>query len=365
MIAPAPRVAALLQPNYPDKRSCDLADVAAAREHGVAPLLYAALRAARGGATAPPEVMSALARTAREDALLEQLQRADLRSVVRALAGAGVPALLFKGSALAYSVYDEPWHRPRADTDLLVRREDVERVRRVLEAIGYARLPRPSGEFVTHQFTWAGRRDGVEVLYDVHWKISDPQVFAGVLQFGELAERSVAIPALGPEARRIGDADALIVACVHRVAHHYDEPTLIRVCDIDRLARRLSDEDWDLVADTAAARRVRAVCRRGLEIAGALFETPVPSSVLDALNAAAREPSARYLKPALRKIDILRSDLEALPGWRARALLLREHLFPPADFVTASAAPAPSKWLPLLYLKRILRGAAGWFEPLR
>jgi len=43
----------------------------------------------------------------------------ELREVLAALAGAGLPVLLLKGAALAYTLYPEPHLRDRSDTDLL------------------------------------------------------------------------------------------------------------------------------------------------------------------------------------------------------------------------------------------------------
>lgn len=335
--------------------------VDAARRHAVAPLLYAAMRRCELAAT--PEARDALARTAREEALLERVQHDELVAVLESFGDAGVPVVVFKGAALAHSAYDEPWHRPRADTDLLVRREDAARAAAALERLGCRRVPRPSGEYVTHQFTYASGRAEVGALYDVHWKIADPQVFADVLTFDEIAGRARPTPALHG-ALRPCDADALVIACVHRVAHHYDDDLLIRICDVDRIARRLDEAGWAHLVEVARARRVRAVCRRGLMLARTLLATPVPDDVAGTLDGGDDEPSARYLDPGLRKIDVLVSDLRALPGWKSRICLIREHLFPPRQFVEQGERPGWNIRLRFLYLRRIVIGIRRWWRPL-
>lgn len=357
------RLAALIQSTAEsgsgDAWGVDMVD--AARRHGVAPLLYAAMR--RRDLAATTEARDALARTAREEALLERVQHDELVAVLESLADAGVRVVVFKGAALAHSAYDEPWHRSRADTDLLVRREDAARAAAALERFGCRRVPRPSGEYVTHQFTYASAHPGSGALYDVHWKIADPQVFADVLTFDEIAGRAQPTAALNG-ALRPSDADALVIACVHRVAHHYDDDLLIRICDVDRIARRLDGAGWAHVVEVARERRVRAVCRRGIMLAQTFLAAPVPESVVRALDGGADEPSARYLEPGLRKVDILLSDLRALPNWRARICLIREHLFPPGDFVQAGEPPRRDIRLRFLYLRRILIGIRRWWRPL-
>jgi len=334
--------------------------VASATAHNVGALLYVALR----GRAAPASI-EPLARLAREHALMESVQRDDTVRVIDALGAAGISALLFKGTALAYSLYDEPWHRPRADTDVLIRESDAARAARALEDLGYTRVPRPEGQYVTHQFTYVGASGGVATAYDIHWRIADPQVFAGALTFEALQQRAVAVAALGPAARRVSDVDALLIACIHRVAHHYDDDQLIRIVDIDRLARRLTHEDWMLFLEIATTARIRAVCARGVALSQEMLASPVPEWVLAGLTAAGREPSATYLRPGLRKIDILYSDLRALPNTAARVRLLKEHLFPPITVVLAQPRNSSTKLLKIGYLLRIVHGATRWFEPLR
>jgi hypothetical protein len=156
---------------------------------------------------------------------------------------------------------------------------------------------------------------------------------------------------------------ALLVACIHRVAHHHDGLVPLFLADIDRLARRLDAESWSRVSSLAASKRIRRVCARGLELSVDLFGTPVPSEVSRGLAAAGNEPSAAYLREGLRKVDIIVSDMRAL-GWVARARLLREHLLPPPAYVMASYGTTRTALLPALYLHRIASGAFKWFRPL-
>ena len=73
----------------------------------------------------PAGARDEIARLAREEALIEPFRREEVVRVLAALAAAGVPALVFKGTALAYTRYPDPALRPRLDTDLFIRLEDV------------------------------------------------------------------------------------------------------------------------------------------------------------------------------------------------------------------------------------------------
>ena len=335
------------------------------RTHGVGPLVYRAMRDHARLDAQPAAVRDELARLARQEALIEPFRRAETERVLGLLAAEGVPVLVFKGTALAYTCYPDPALRPRLDTDLFIRREDITPVSRVFDRLGYARTLRTSGEHVTHQFTYVGSRHDLQLAFDIHWKLSDPQAFADLFTFEELNRDARSIPALGSHARTPCAEHALLVACAHRVAHHFDQEFLIDLCDIDLLARTLDQSAWRRVASLAAARRLRRVVLRGLQLAADRLGTPIPIDVHAALAAAGEaEPTAAYLVGGLRRVDVLRADLQAL-GWRDRLHLLREHLFPDPTFVLRSFRSTQPAMLPAFYVIRIARGARSWFRPLR
>jgi Uncharacterised nucleotidyltransferase len=343
----------------------DASVVAAAREHGVAPLLYVALRDVGMLANVAPAIRDAFARDAREAMLVDSCRRPHVARLLADLADAGITALVFKGAPLAHTHYEQPWLRLYTDVDLLVRDEDMDAAATRLERIGCVRLPRPHGAHVTHQFTCAGSFGGVTVAYDVHRRIADPHVFADVLPFDDLLRDSIHVPQLGPSVRAPCAVHALAIACIHRVAHHYDADTLFQIVDIDRLARQFEAGDWIRFTALAQAGAIRAVCARGLTLSHAWLGTPLPENVLDALRTNGDERTAAYLRDGFRKVDILASDLNSLPTWRLRVALLREHLFPPADYLLSVSDHNNRATLPFLYARRIVRGARAWFLPLR
>jgi len=337
--------------------------VESARRDDIGPLLYHALRRAGAWDAQPAPCREALATIARNAAAVDAVRLEVDRRVVSALGEAGFQPLLFKGAALAHRCYAESWLRPRVDTDILIPRATADDAAHALERLGLARLPRPTGDYVTHQFTYTATVSGVRSDFDVHWKVSDPHAFADLFAHDELARDAVPVPPLGPSARAIGDAHALLVACCHRVAHHHDELVPLFLADIDRLARRLAAASWSRVSSLAAEKRIARVCARGLSLSTDLFGTPVPPEVSRRLASAGDEPTADYLRNGLRRVDILVADMRAL-GWKARARLLREHVLPAPAYVLAAYGTTQSWLLPALYVHRVARGAFRWFRPL-
>lgn len=358
-------IAALLRGErvaWPDLAASHDAFIAYCDDGDLSGLVHRALSDG-AGAGWPPAVTQPLVARARAAAALELARSDEIRRVLDALAGADVHAVVFKGSALAYSTYPHPALRPRADTDVLIRRGDRDVARDALLGLGYRLLPSGAGDLVFRQFEMQ-RRDEHGLVYaiDLHWQISNQERFASMFDEDELWERSVRVPALGAAARAAGPADALLLSCIHPVMHHRDDERLIWIYDTHLIASSFDDRTWATFTALARAKSIAAICAHGLALAETRFGTIVPAAVTSNLHDAARrhEPSASYLMPRRRWRDEVFANLGALPGWRARLGLLREMAFPPAAYVRRAYALDDSRlgWilLPVLYAHRGIKG---------
>lgn len=313
----------------------------------------------------PARVRALLQEAVRREALIEGVQTASLRAILGALAAAGVHPILLKGVPLAYTCYDEPYHRPRNDLDLMIRKADAPIVRRVMEGAGHRRSASISGERVTHQFQYARQYSaGVVVEYDFHWRLANPALFAGLLSYEDLARDAVAIPALGDQGRGPGPVHALFVACVHRVAHHFDESHLLWLYDIHLVAERLTTDEWREFDRLTSRTATRAICARGLARAEEAFGTRVPPGIAAASATAGWEPSSAFLDGTIRRLDVELSNFKRSVGWRARGQFVRQHLFPEPAYILQTYGVRSRLWLPALYAHRIVRGAVRWLRPL-
>ena len=325
--------------------------------HGVLPLIADCLATVED---VSPELRPRLRLHAARQAASDLMQETEIRSTLAALDRAGIEALLLKGAHLAYACYARPDLRPRLDTDILIPAAAKARVGEILREIGYEASASSGGELVTYQASFVKHRQGLRLhVVDVHWRIANPQVFAGVLSFEELNRDAVAVPLLGPHARGLAPPHALFLACVHRVAHHFDSNRLIWLYDIHLLASALSATEWEHFLSLIEQRRVAAVCRRSLDRAAQCFQTTIPPAAASdpRLRTPSRaEASAVYTRPRRVVHDIV-SDLRALPSWRDRWRLVREHLFPPRQYMREVYSMSKRTPLPWLYASRAVRGA--------
>jgi hypothetical protein len=189
-------------------------------------------------------------------------------------------------------------------------------------------------------------------------------VFATLPAFDELNANAAAVPALGRAARGLAPHAALLLACVHRVAHHFDSRRLIWLYDIHLLASTLSDDEWERFVALAAASDVTVICRQSLLSAKQRLSTPIPDRVLCDPRWSTEphaEPTAAYLTPRSRAEHVL-GELRALPRWRDRVQLVRQHLFPPRRYMREVYAVSSRAPLPILYASRVVRGARRWLE---
>ena len=328
---------------------------AAAHEH-VVPLAARALQT-----IAPSSVHAALLHA---EAAAWSLREAAERQAIAAFldAASGVPLLFFKGASTAYTLYAPASLRMKEDWDVLVAPGAETDAREALSRAGF-HLDRSSKPGRVRMRQHSYRRDvpGSQCIVDLHVRALNPPALAERIAFGDLNQRSVALPALHAAARGLSDDAALVLACVHRLAHHSGEPRLSWDWDVLLLMRRAGMETSETMAALArewgAGRFVAEEVRR----VAARFHTPLDAPLLHAIANLEREPprDAGFARQNRTRAQEFALDWRAL-GWRDRASLVLETLAPDERFLRASTGSRLP--LPLLYVRRIARGARAWFR---
>lgn len=339
--------------------------------HGIRGLILDQIGAARLRDWGWPE---ALIQGLREAALAQaawELRHGQLlRESLAHLTEAGARPLLFKGSALAYGLYTNPATRARGDSDLIVAPSERCAAFAVLEGLSFIPYQGHFAESITSELSftrpdpWCG-----DHCLDLHWRLSNSPVIAGLFSHGELLAHSVPIPALGPQARGAGRPHALAIACVHRLRHavspyyvngvaYLSADRLIWLYDIKLLVESMDEGETAAFIALARERRIQSVCGQGIALAQGWLDARVPAHLTEAFRATpADEPIARYLGAG--PLRTLWMDLEAMAGVANKARYLGQYLFPPRELMDTKYPGARSGWipLPLLHLRRIAGGA--------
>lgn len=344
-----PLVAARLHPP-----AADPASSAAARCHDVEQ------RIQQNAAVAPEPIRRAVRDEALVQAMREKLLRAQLRRVAAALAQPGIDALLMKGTALAYGLYPDPALRPRADTDIVVAPTARAAAQRALHDLGYRRGHGPAGSCVGYQVELSRVDTSGETTLDLHWRVSNAQSFAWLFTHAELAASALPVPALGPQARRLGDAHALAVALLHRAGNNRFVAAgfgdrLIWLYDIHLLAAAIGAEDRAHFRDLVVARRIVAIATEGLRHCAVALGSVPAAELADELEGGPEAASgAAFLHAGRARREWL--ELRAIPTPRARLAYVANRLLPTSDYMRERYPDAAGRALPLLHARRWLEG---------
>ena len=339
-----------------------------ARYHGVLPLVYDRLqREPDSGQGWPQQVLQACHEDALGHAMWELRHRDLLMRVLAQLAKIGVRPVLFKGTALAYSLYPARALRARGDTDLIISPGARRQASAALEALGFTKQLDAGGELVFYQasFIRHDERGGQHTL-DVHWRINNSELLSRLFDYQELFRNARPVPRIGPDALAAGRVDALLLACLHRATHHqapyyvdavayYSGNRLIWLYDIHLLAGGFSHAEWDELIGLAREKGLLAVCLEGLERAQARFHTAIPEPVVAAMRLPGPpEAAARYLGGGVWRQQWM--DFCAIAGTANKMRFLTETAFPPARYIRQKYPQGQSDWLPWLYLRRVSGG---------
>ena len=208
---------------------------------------------------------------------------------------------------------------------------------------------------------------GIEHALDIHWRIANPQVVSQVLTHDELVERSVTVNVQGHPMRVPSAVDSLLMACVHRVAHHPDVEKPIWVHDIHLLATGVSTRlSGRRSSSGQRTDRCARICLQGLRRArGAVSDRAVPVDVLTALRRTHVEERRRSSCAAtcVRSI-VLTADLACAGSARRGTSACGSTVSTRRRTCRRTTASDAGRVLPAYYAMRVLNGMAKWLAGL-
>ena len=327
--------------DLPDEISLDdLIDTAAAE--GVLPLISSRLLS-----RTRIEARETLEHHLRHAIAVEEMWRAETVRVLASLGEREIESIVLKGTALAYSLYEEPHLRPRVDVDILIPEHDLERVRILMSDLGYQERASWAGDL--HQAQTSFQRSvlrGKIVTWDVHWRLSNRYAWSSRFDSNELFEQTRPIPALSSQALGFRAPWSLLHACIHLVGHRPEERRLIWDWDIRLLASALTDaeakEFTKIVRDhglqDAVERATAHVRENGFFL---------PASVLEDGSG-----GGTTLRPTTRRWK----EWRAIPGLKLKSRWLAQLLFPSRNDLQRRYGRTIPAWLYPLYLVRRLIG---------
>lgn len=313
----------------------------------------------------PAPVRSAIQHEATAQAMWDMRHGQIVGDLLSVLAARAVRHVVLKGTALAYSRYDSPHHRARADSDLLVGQGEVAATRSALRELGFT----PSwGEMAdldaAFQEGWGLRHaDGSFHQLDLHWQAINARALRDLMPVGDCLDHAVPLDRLSSDARTLDPPRLLLHTCLHRLMHrtapyvvggkaYYGGERLIWAVDIQKLAAGLDGGKWRRFVDLAVAAEVAPVCLDAFDYAQRTVGIALPADVRRRLADDNSDSAAsRYLLESGRGRRLIH-NLRSGGGVRAALAFARAQIFPPAEVLRAQYPDSAGRPVGLLRLHR-------------
>jgi len=252
--------------------------------HGLIPLLHKNLETACPNEI-PRPYRERLSAAAMNTAARNLLLTTKLLELLALFETNGISVMPYKGPALAIQVYRDLRLRGFIDLDILIRRNDLDRVRDLIATLGY----KPQIEITAAKqraifrsecdqvFT---RRDG-KIILEVHWAITPP-FFSFALDADKLFERNVRMDLLGKDVRVLSLEDLLLILCVNGTKDIWGRLEIS--CCVAELLRDNPQLRWTEMLEEARRLGAERMLLLGLYLARDLFQAPLPQVVTDRLG---------------------------------------------------------------------------------
>jgi len=236
-----------------------------AEQYQLGPLLYHRICALKLEASLPSDAQQRLRHHHLIEAARCLLRERELGTVLRTLNDVGVTPVLFKGAALAYTVYPDPICRPMGDVDLWISQSDMPRAQSALERCGYVQHHKPNRPLALQaqyygeiQMFGTHKHQG---LIELHWGVFPGEWLrrTASVEHDAIWQRLVPVQVAGQAALTLAPEDNLLQLAVHQaVSHQMASPYLRTLVDVVWSARQ-RPVDWNIVVERAQAWNIRTV----------------------------------------------------------------------------------------------------------
>jgi hypothetical protein len=251
--------------------------LAIANWHGVVPLVETAITDL-GRCGVPDEEVSAIQSAFLRLAADSLVYARELARIMACLADWNVPAIAFKGPALAISFYGNIALRKCTDLDVLTALPDIANALEALRSLGYELHPRngfgsPAGLRTEKDYLL---ECAASFKVELHWAAAE-RSFCFRMPFHEIWRRREhvvlfdrRVPAPHPE-------DLLLLLSVHGTRHCWR--ALKWICDLAFVIKQRPDIEWPRVCARAAEARCLRMLLIGLTLSRDLTRVPLPEVV--------------------------------------------------------------------------------------
>jgi hypothetical protein len=203
----------------------------------------------------------------------------ELLNIHRHLQTRGLEVLPYKGPVLAEALYGNVALRQFSDLDLLVRPDDLPRIKTALGELGYEpglRLAQAAERDYLksgYEYTFDGARG--RNLLEIKWQVL-PRFYSVGFDVDKFFERTSTVTIEGQKLRTLCDQDLMLVLCVHAAKHAWKQISWL--CDVAQLARSRS-LDWAALRAEAERLGIARIVAVTFLLAQKLLRSELPEGI--------------------------------------------------------------------------------------
>ena len=312
-----------------------------AETHGVLPLLYRFLSGVKD--SIPRSELLAVEEKYQTNLLKAMFLSRELIRILDCFDSIRAEVLPYKGVALAEGIYGDMALRQAGDIDLLIRQQDLPRVREELGRIGY----KPNLQLSDIEER-AYLKSGYECAFDgaagrnlleVQWAIQ-PRFYSVDYDMDDLFARAVTASVAGRPVKVPSAEDLFLILSVHAAKHVWER--LIWLCDLVRIMN-IPTLDWNWIASEANRIGVARILHVSLLLAERTLNAPIPAKADRCLPP---DPAAKRLTDEIQTYIIgnRRLSVESVDYFRLMMRLRERRADRLRFFGRLAFTPGPSEW---------------------
>jgi len=266
-----------------------------AGRHGLMPLLFHRLNSICHEAV-PSSILSRLKNHFNANLGYNRFLTGELLKLLNLFENHGIPAVPFKGPVLASSIYGDLSLRQFSDLDILIHKQEFNKVKGLLLSHGYLPIyqlnnPQEAASIrLRGQFHFRQEKTGVDL--EMFWEFG-PKGLSFPVNLHHLWKRLEKVSFFGKEILAFSPEDLLHILCFHGYKHAWEG--LGWICDVAGLIRNHREMDWNLVIEEASRLGTERILFLGLYLAKNLLDIDLPDYVLQKVQSDTKIKSLAWM----------------------------------------------------------------------
>ncbi len=314
-------------------------------QNGVGPLIHKNFSSVNNFNLIPKGSLSRLKQTYYRSLSRNMILYEHFRNAVEAFSKEGISVIALKGIFLAETIYKDIGLRQMSDIDLLVKKEDIEKCRKLLLDMGYKYTELYKSDFIKeldllkHLPPLVLNGVSIELHTKIHLDTPDFSV-----NIDDYWERSQQLTLSNMPVQSLSIEDLIQHLCLH-LNEHFNEgnPQLYSIVDISEVIKKYHSKiNWDFLSESCNLYNCSSIVFKYLLLIEKYFDVVIPDYILQKTDAnidVRTEKLFIYYLHHFRKdfpLGIVNRNIEVfsnIRGFKNKTIYLLNDIFPSRTFM--------------------------------